>query len=517
MIKNHLAIGAAILALPVLSSGQSVTVSKTATADYTSIAAAIAAVETNAAVPNIVRVIDSAKYEESLTISQPLVLEATEEERATILVNFNPIGTLENGGIVINLPSTMTTGTVELRNFEILPSVSTAGLRMRTAIESKNNNLFLWVDNCLITANDGSNEPIVTSGTESRIFDLIPTQPTYKPEIVQWGDDGIVLGRTTDGAFEGAGVELLFEDSIISHFRDDYNDHPIDPVPYAIVMQSSYTYDMPAPLPTEFRLTRIEGESAISFARIGLHVTGDIITKSDGERIRMRGFADTAIHLAGGANTRSINDVIIDGGSNNGIWDEGVGTTRMTMTNSIMFYFGRHTIMVRKPVNHSAEGLMTIEDSTLVGGRTINTGHSYRLEPGTLLDVVIKDSIIGGQNGFPSAGLNVFSLAGDNTVTLMGTAILQEGPFSLRNTSNNPFSLSATSTVVGTATTGADPMFMAADGTGDPHHWTFLPPSPDFMNVQNTAYATADSEGGPLGGGAEYVGSDSNVDCWHLY
>jgi len=503
-------------ALSVTAAAQTVTVSKDSPANYTSIAAAITAVEANAAEPNIINVIDSAKYEESITITQPLVLEATQAEKATILVNYNPIGTLENGGIVVNLPGTTTTGTVVLRNFEILPSRNTAGLRLRTAIESRNNNLFLWIDKCLITANDGSDEPIVTDGIQSRIFDLIPTQPTYKPEIVQWGDDGIVLGKTTDGAVEGAGVELLFKDSIITHLRDDYADNPIDPVPYAITMASSYTYDMPAPLPSDFRLTRIEGASAISFARIGLHATGDVVFKSDGDRIRMRGFADTAIHFAGGANVRSISDAIIEGGSVNGIWDEGMGQTRMAMKNCIMYYFGRHSIMVRKPVNHSAEGLMTIEDSTLVGGRTINTGHTFRLEPGTLLDVSIRDSIIGGQKGFPTAALNVFSLAGDNTLTLVGTAIMQEGPFALRNT--NPFSLSATSQVIGEPTTIADPMFKDSDPiASDPHSATFLPPSPDFMNVQNPAYATANSEGGPLGGGAKYVGPPSSVNYWQLY
>jgi hypothetical protein len=506
------------------SLAQTVTVKQNGTGNYTSIAAAIASFspDPNPSLANVIQVQDSATYQEVITIPTPMVIEATGTERATICLESNSRGTRENGGIVVDLPSDLSTGTVVLRNFTILPALNTTSIRLRTAIENTNNNLFLWIDKCLICPNDGTDKPIVTDGTTSRIYNIFPgTEANPNPDvdlnIVQFGDKGIVLGRTDTGYSEGAGVELLFKDSIISHFRNDFTEPAPKPVPYCIQMNSSYVYDQLPPYPTEFRLTRVEGESAISFSLIGLHATGDVQFKSSGERIRMRGLSNEAIHFVGPAqNFRNIEDAIIDGCSNNIIWDQGFGSVRMSMKHCILYYAGRYVIMVRKPVNDNASGLMTIEDSTLIGGRDINaTVHTYRFEPGTEVDMVFRNCIVGGKKNLPSAAANVISLAGTNTCTLIGTAILTEGPFALR--ASNPFSRSLTSVVIGTATTSADPMFMDVEPTAaDPQRPNWLDPTPNYMNVQNTAYATADENGGPLGGGAEYVGASPVVD-WAVY
>ena len=87
-----------------------------------------------------------------------------------------------------------------------------------------------------------------------------------------------------------------------------------------------------------------------------------------------------------------------------------------------------------------------------------------------------------------------------------------EGPYALRPSNTLARGTNATVPPQGDARWGLDPEFLVTDVNGGPN-W---PVAPGFLDVQSTDYATRSSTGGPLGGGAEYVGA-SNVADWAVY
>jgi hypothetical protein len=377
----------------------------------------------------------------------------------------------------------------------------------------------------MIAPNAGNNTVLETSGgLNGRVWNTFPTisgnvNPDYDPAIVEFGGHGLELGHTDTGYTEGDGVELLVQDSVITHFRDDLYEPAPKPACYGIHMVSSYVFNQLPPYPTEFRLTRITGSSVISYCQINMHVVGDLQMDGDAEnRIHLRAGSNEGLHLTGPApNFRNVNNTIIEG-CGIGVWDEGFGSVRMTMKDSIIYYITSHVIMVRKQTNDVADGLMSFENCTIVGGRSTNAGnHTIRLEPGTLLDVDFKDCIVAGKQNLPTAAANVISLAGDNICTMSGCGVTTAGQFSLRNT--NPFSRGVNAVVPDASTyITEDPDFIGWDTIqSDPARDGWLPVSPDFLNVQNPAFATASSTGGPLGGGAKFVGPPAAIHDWISY
>ncbi len=507
---------AALLALPVSLSAQTVTVNKGGSGTYNNIAAALAHFTTDpdSGAANLVQITDTSVYEEVFNIEVPVTIECTASS-ATLAVLANTNGTLSNGGIFINLPSTITSGSVTLRNLNIIPAKSTKSpaaqnppTELQTAIENGNNNLFLTLDQVVIAPNDGNDQPLVTDGVTNKVLQLIPTQASYNPNIVQWGDDGVVLGRTA-GRFEGAGVELLVKDTVITHLRFDVDASTFNPFTFCVWMVNEYGTD-PLNFAPLFRLTRVEGECGISFAWDGLNCAGDVEVKATGgQRPVMRGHAARALSFTGPApNFRNISDLIMEGISQDAIVDAGFGDVRFTMDNIIMWSSPRRVLWMQKPSTDVATGTIILRNSTLVGARTAANYHVFRMEPGTVTDIVSENTIIAGKVDAPTNGFNVISLAGENNFSMAGTAIVTTGTYALRTT--NPFSLGTSATVTGTATTNVDPQFAGIQAG-------YLPSNSDFADVQSPEYANANSTGGPLGGGADYIGPTSSVADWALY
>lgn len=548
----HLVGITALLAPGALLSAQTVTVNKTDTANGTTIFNTVS--DALAVDPDVIEITDSAVYEEIYTITNPVEIIGTAPDRPVLSLVSNPAGgfahypasgalpdeTFNAGGIVINLARGLSTGTVKLHNLAIIPQKGIAPRdRLRMGIENQNNNLYLELDNVLLAPNDGNDAPLVTDGIVSDILKLVPGNPAYDPNVVPFGGHGIVLGRPSiDSApvYEGDGVEFLFKDSVVTHVRNDY--HPAADArergPRCIIMANPY--DNSNPDPNIFRLTRIEGESVVSHARIGLELAGDLIMKSDGQRIVLTGHGNQAIDLIGPAiNERTIHNVNFTNNSAQGLWDRGAGSVRWTMKDCASIY----TLNTIIRVTGDAVGSILIENSTLVGGRhhpSAGKSHIFRFNPETNCDVTIRDSILGGKmdHALPPPppenpddpaqvtaynnlndirGFNVFSYSGNNQIILDGVAMIGEGPYALRLTGDGSFlgysPGTGTPPMIGTASTHADPLFVFVDQND--------PLNPDFLDVTSSAFATASSTGGPLGGGADFVGNPSGVSDWTIY
>lgn len=503
-----------------VGSSQTVTVNKAGSGGaYTSVGAALSsfASDSNPA-ENVINITDAGNYEEVFNINVPVTLQATGTS-ATLIVRSNGAGQFENGGIVVNLPSSITTGSVTLRNLKIIPALDTNSLRLKSAIENGNNNLFLCLDNVMIAPNAGNNTPLDTQGGfNSRVYETYASgKATYDPNIVLFGSHGVVLGRTDTGYTEGAGVELLLKDSVLTHFRDDLVEPAPKPACYAVFMNNSFTAGLTPPAP-EFRLTRVEGKTVISCAQRGLSVAGDLDMQSN-SRIYVRQCSPEGIRLAGPASSkRTIGDTVI-AGCTTGLYDEGYGAIRPTFVHSILYYITNNVVIIKKPSTDVADGLVTFDRCTVVGGKANNGSHTVRIEPSTKCDLLIKDSVMAGKLNASTGAANVISLAGETIATCSGAAVTTAGIFSLRAT--DPFSRSTFAVVPDKATyITADPQFTGYDPmvtNEDSFLPGFLPESADLLNVQNPAYRFASSTGGALGGGALYVGPDSQVGNWQLY
>lgn len=531
-MKLFMGILAVAMAIPATVEGQTVVVNKTATPDsttYNTISDALAAVAADIQQPDVVQITDSAVYDEVFNITSPVELVGTAEQRPTLEVLSNSNGTGTNGGIVINLPETITSGSVKLKNLIVLPASGVVpNARLRTAIENKNNNLYLEIDNVLITANNGNDQPLVTTALASDLLKLVPTNVAYDPNVIPFGAHGIVLGRTSINSvaqYEGEGVELVFKDSLITHFRNDYHPAGTEPerAPTCIVMHTPFA-DNNNPNPALRRITRILGESGISYARVGLSIVGDLDMQSDGEKIQVVGHGNDAIRLDGPAlNFRNIHNVNFSNNSARGLLDRGFGSLRFHMKDCTSIFTLNQLIHVETS-GGTAAGLITIEDSTLVGGRhhaTAGKLHLFRFEPATVTNVLVRNTILGGKmnHSQPSTNadlsairsFNVISLAGTNNVTLEGSAVIAQGPYAFRVAADGAslaLSASANSVVTGNPIQ-LDPLFQVVDPNQSLN--------PGFLDVQHNGYATASATGGPLGGGADFIGGLTKVQDWAIY
>lgn len=490
------------------ASAQTVTVNKSGAGDYTTLGAALASFspDPDPADPNVISITDSGVYSEVITIETPVTIEAN-PGKATLALLANTAGTGGRGGVYINLPDTITTGAVVLRNLNIIPDQSTDGALLRTAIENGNNNLFLKLDKCVISANL-NDAPFVTNGWKNDVLKLIPTQPSYNPAIIQFGDDGIVLGGNTSGEFEGEGVELVLQDTVITHLRRDYVEPAVKP--YGIIMENAFG---PGPIfPNLRRITRILGDSAVSFCDTNVQVAGELeVDNQAAPLIQMRGAKSWGIDFTGPAQAfRSVKGVIMEG-TTNGIQDSGQGNIRPSLHKVLVFQVLNTILAVRKSSPAvTGQGTLLIDQCSFVGGRNnVSALHLYRIEAGLETDVVIQDSIIAGRANQPTNGTNVYSSASTGTLTLIGSAIVTEGIYALR--SSAPFSISGT-TLIGAASVTSDPDFQTTNALTPGY-----PRLDTILDVKSANYADKNSVGGPLAGAAHYVGPTAAISDWALY
>ncbi len=522
-------VGVAAVVVPCsVGMGQTVTVNQSATANGTTVFNTIgAALDVE---PDVIEITDSEVYEEVITISNPVQIVGTGLDRPILTLLPNPDGyvvygenVINRGGIVIDLPDTLTTGSVKLHNLIILPQKAVPSPdRLRSAIENTNNNLYLELDNVLITANNGSDVPLSPDGMVSLVSTF---QPSHNSPHTPFGANGIMLGRPARGGtpmFEGEGVELLIKDSIVTHFRNDYNASEPERWPKAVQMLNPYT-DYSNPDPNIRRLVRVEGESKITHCRVGIELSGDLIMRSGGQRIIMMGHSTQALDFVGPApNERTIENVNFTNMAANTIWDRGHGPVRWTMRHCSNF----NTLNSIVIVSGAGVGSILIEDSTLVGGRyaaTAGKAYTFDIRPGTSCDITIRNSILGGKQNHslppnpPNADLsairdfNVFRYAGVNDLTLEGAAFIGEGLYAFRASETGEFlgfEEGEDATRTGEPSTTSDPNFIHVNPSD--------PLNEMFLDVINSDYATASATNGPLGGGGDYVGV-STVSDWTLY
>lgn len=442
---------ALVTCMAATAQGQVKVVNASGTGDFTTINDALAFFDTDTdPAENVIQISDDAAYNEIISINEPVTIEGTGAERARLILKNNPNGIAAKGGIVINLPADLTTGTVNLKNLVILPEVvhipadsTTEAHRVTAAIENVNNNLCLILDNVLISANNGTDQPLMDNGYDNDILKLVPSNAAYDPDATSFALHGLVLGRSGAAHTELDGVELILKDSVITHIRGDYQPAAVQPDrtnPRGIWMYNPYgtdlaAYDDPA-ISSIRRITRILGNSAVSFTRFSMSIAGDLEMSNPGGRIHLRGAGNVAIDLDGPAmNFRTINDVYFNGNSAIGIRDLGFGNVRWELNNCVSFETLNNVFRVQKPEGHTAAGTVKISDSTLVGGRyhaTAGRHHTLRFDPDTTTKFEVYNSILGGKKDHADLAENVISISGQNDTIMDYTAIVRSGSFSFR-------------------------------------------------------------------------------------
>ncbi len=542
----------AALALPLQVSGQTVTVNQTDPgATYSRIDNALNhfTVDPDSdPTTTVIPITVSGVFAVVITIQTPVTIYGP-EAKATLELMANPNGFMEypqydpdiirhgEGGIVIDLPAASTTGSVILKNLNIIPSMninpgtsSTLQTRLRSAIENRNNNLYLELNGVVIAPNE-DHAPLVTDPVSSRIFAVFPgdspTRPEpYNPYVVQFGAHGLILGRTyLPGITEGDGVEVLLHDSVISHFKSHYHPAADEPERFStnIVMHDAGD-------PSKARITRIEGKSGVSFASNLLSICGDLnVEGSEENPVHLRASNDYSVRFDGAANNyRQFKNTIITDMSKVGILDRGFGSIRWTMDNCIMFMCLNQVFQVE----YATTGTILLTNSTLIGGRNHNgAGSIFNFEASTITNLHLRNSILGGRLDRSIVGTpvppaptattvdrNTIRLAGTNIVTQEGSAILTEGRYAFR--ASNPFSRGVNSTHPATGTyANSDPVFLVTDINGGGNY----PANPSFLDVQNNGYATAGVDNAeppnaaPLSGGADFVGGVASISGWEIY
>lgn len=466
---------AVVACFSIPAGAQTVTVAKTG-GTFDTVQAAIDSFATDAdPAPNVIQITDGEVYDEIITVNRPMTVEGTGAERPRLALQSNAAGG-STDGLVVVLPTGTTTGTVALKNLVLIPSLSsTPGARgLRTASA----NMFLHLQNVLITANNGSNQPVSVDGL--MLEDL--TGATH------FGDDGMFIGSA--GGIEEAGLEALFRDLVVTH-----NKGPATP-------DGIITSNAGSGL---FRRYQFEDGCVFSFnQRVGMQLNGDVIVNAPNRRLLVTGHSNTGFwFVTPGNSVRTINGLNSINNAGRGFWiQNGIGAgINFTMTNSIIANNGTNNAGIYNFDFTSSGGAtppavfedITIANQAAGAGAIIFSG-------GVECDVTVRNSILAG-NGTPD-GHNTLFYGGTGTLTLEGTALVTDGPYSL---SSDSLTIGG-GPVAGTPTTNADPQFAE---TADVN-------SESFYDVTSAAYATANATGGPLSGGADYAPTTAVKD-WSVY
>lgn len=481
-------IGFIVLAGCSLSWAQSVTVNSEGGADYTSVTSALDAVTSNPEEPNVIAITGGGPYEESLVIGVPLTIRGdSESDRPIILIRKNP-GTAsgrEDDGIINSAPVDLT-----FENLIFLPSLEDTpgddGFDIRPL--SDDDNFSVTVRNVLITANNGSNQPLSTDGKELMDF----------TGATSFGDDGFQILSTFAGIPSGT-VNALFEDVIITHI-----DQGGDPESLG------------------------SGNDSFILGGERLTVTIRNVYVSYGDRFGFQLLSNLTANLEG----TPTEPIVVNGGFG------GVGST------GIRCFSGNHkwsyvTVMntwngvavdsdttVSLDVDHllianardwglsflytpPSERNFTFSNCTLFNDTNtvvFDVPSSDSSDPDRLdrVTVTLKDSVFAGLDGdefflhtfIPKPEPEVFSFP---NVIVDHCAVVEEGDhlvdFGLREEN-----------ITETGTVTSDPAFLSID-----------PDDPNFLRVSAEAYRTAASDGGPLRGALPFAGEPVSVENWMMF
>jgi hypothetical protein len=296
-----------------------------------------------------------------------------------------------------------------------------------------------------------------------------------------FGDDGIFIG-SANGMTEGAGVEGLFRNLVITHNKGGTTAD-------AMVMSNAG--------PGVFRKYRFEDGCVFSYnQRAGLQLNGDVIIDAPNDPVIITGHSTNGYWLVNAGNTeRTVNGLIVHDNGFSGFLISGIGTTvNFTVRNTIVSNNGVSNFNFASSAGPAPNVLL--EDVTIANPKSGT--NAFLLGANVACNVTVRNSIIAGNGSLTN---NIVNHNGSGTLTLEGTALVTEGQFALASGT-----VGGTGTVVGSPTVTSDPEFVETVNFS----------SPSFFDVAAAEYATANATGGNLSGGGDYVGG-SSVDSWSIY
>lgn len=476
-----------LVGLVSLGYAQTKTVSKSGTPDYNTIQAAIDffATDPEPTNPNVINITDASVYDEMITINVPVTIEGTDTNRPVLAVQMNS-GADANDGLLIRIP-TGTSNVVVLKNLIVIPSRTSTPTD--DGIRSHGQNVNLTMDNVLITANNGSDAPISTTGLEA----------VSLSGATMFGDDGMYIGGDT--TITGDGFSATLKDVVITHMQGAVGGTANDGL---VLSGTANVY-------------RIQDGCVFSYCnRLGIQAAGDFQISAPTKRVVVLGNRGFAGIWFSGAPASVVNPRLIDGcnvinnlGENHttapvGAWGieiQNGGTVQYIVKNSIIAGNSDRGLVIGEL---AGTGPVTIENVTISNNGTSAIG----VVTGCASNIDITDSIIAG-NGTSNAS-NVIIHNGSGTMNISFSGIVTAGPQSLLIPATT-----GTGTIITNNIVEDNPQFVdATDYNSD-----------SYFDVVNTAYYSANSIGDPLSGGADYVGaiptptpvplSANNV--WRLY
>lgn len=447
---------ALLLAMSLLVAGvnaQTVTVAKSGTPDFSTIQAAIDSFDPdpNAGLPNVIQITDAASYEEVITIDLPVTIEGTASSRPIIL----PLLNTGNDGIVISIP-TGTLNEVVLRNLIIIPPL--AGGPTDDGITSVGQNLEIVFENVLNAPNDGTNQPVTTTGLED--LDLVALG------AVRWGDDCAFLGGTAAPA--GDGCNVIFRDTIFTGATGD-----------GLVCSGSSA-----------GFYRIEGGCVFSnCGRLGIQGNGSFIVDAADDPllvINNDGFAGFWFAGTGSSASpvRNLDGLVVADNDSWGLEQQNGGGLAFNLSNAV--FAGNASIGLRIGTVGTTAA-QTITNSTFFG----NAAAAIQADTGAAYNIVISDSVIAGNGTAASPENAIIIYDSGSTLDISDSAIVTAGAFALNGVgSTGGIGVSSEATVTTTNIINDDPAFFSTTIGAR-----------NYVAPTATAYNTANSGGSYLNGG----------------
>jgi len=481
-----------VVAAPLSTFAATKTVAATG-ADFTTIQAAIDFFRTADPDPgtaDFINITDSGVYDEAINVNAPVTIQGTGATRPVIAAK--PATTQATGdtggtdGIVIEM-----TGAgpfdVTLRNLLIVPSLTSTPAD--DLVRSVGANLNILCDNVVIAPNNGSNQPVTTTGLTE--VDLTAAG------IKRIGDDALFLAGTT-------GTSVTLQRCVITHANNGTPGAGND----GLVCSGAVNYNI------------LDGNVFSFNNRVGIQMAG--FFKMNGTTTRSlvlgnKGFAGIWGASTTGGSVRQLNGVNIIGnglpyvaGAVVGGWgievQNGDGVTPATISNAIIAGNGGPGIRFGEVGTNG--GLIVTNVTSANNGQAAGSTDQEPLlvatgAPASAGNVTITNSIMAGNGG--SNATNKIVHNGTGTVTMSGSALVLAGPLALASPG-----FSGPGTVnIGSSIT-QDPAFLQTSNQA----------LSTYFDVQQNAYGTANATSGPLGGGADFVGGVTGPTAaadWNLF
>ncbi|PKO19956.1 hypothetical protein CVU37_00335 [candidate division BRC1 bacterium HGW-BRC1-1] len=445
-----------------VSMAQSVTVNSVGGADYTSISAALAAVQANAAGPDVITIQNAGPFAEAgqLLINgdatdNELTIQASAGVRPLVISSFNG-----DGAIYVNKNNKTT-----VKDLILIPGLVAAGVAPQSAImcneETGATNMEVVLQNILISSNNGANQPLAS------LDGLTPV--TIDPlTMISFRDEGVYVQSSPDTMLykitcEDVIVSGLFGDSGSDAFRTLQDGAAGSEFTVGPGCVASFNYSATA---TNAALQPGGNEGSVL-----VQIKGTSAKPVKFINNTLRGFYSTNTTVAG--STKNIEWAIITGNSGSG-FEAGDSDENVTFSN------------------------VTIANNAKPLVATAAFASSY-----TMNNVIVAGN---GTEGVDNT-INV-STSAAGTLTANNSAFVLAGAYKLDTTNFDLDGLddnTPTSNVTKTAVIGADPDFASLD-----------PANANFGVVKNVAYATAGPGGTPLTGGGTYNPTAAVAD-WSIY